>query len=62
MKSILVFLLLIFLSSCTFFENEVFQNSNQNIILEPGEEADDKSFFGPGYGFWKNFVLSKEVK
>ena len=70
MKSILVFLLLIFLSSCTFFENEVFQNSNQNIILEPGEEADDKSFFGPGYGFWKELrsvergkiELSREYK
>ena len=70
MKSILVFLLLIFLSSCTFLENEVFQNSNQNIILEPGEEADDKSLFGPGYGFWKELrsvergkiELSREYK
>ena len=53
MKSILVFLFLTFLSSCAYFENEVFENNNQNIILEPGEEADDKSFFGPGYGFWK---------
>ena len=70
MKSILVFLLLIVLSSCAYFENEVFENSNQNIILEPGEEADDKSFFGPGYGFWKELrsvergkiELSREYK
>ena len=70
MKSILVFLFLIFLSSCAYFENEIFENNNKNIILEPGEEADDKSFFGPGYSFWKELrsvergeiELSREYK
>lgn len=70
MKSILVFLFLIVLSSCAYFDNEIFENNNQNIILEPGEEADDKSFFGPGYSFWKELrsvergkiELSREYK
>lgn len=70
MKSILVFLFLIVLSSCAYFDNEIFENNNQNIILEPGEEADDKSFFGPGYSFWRELrsvergkiELSREYK
>ena len=70
MKSILVFLFLIVLSSCAYFDNEIFENNNQNILLEPGEEADDKSFFGPGYSFWKELrsvergkiELSREYK
>ena len=48
-----LFFVLIFLSSCTFFENEVFENNTKNISLEPSEEVADKSFFGPGYSFWK---------
>ena len=53
MKNTLVFFILILLSSCTFFENGVFENNTKNISLESSEEVADKSFLGPGYSFWK---------
>ena len=69
MRHIFIYLFIITLSSCAFFDKEIFENNN-DITFTFEENLDDKSFFGPGFNFWKELrsvdrvqiELSREYK